>query len=144
MGCLQQQHRALLSSQCQHCALSFACFGRQEADENKPAGFVGDQTGDRDQSGNAARTWQGNGSQVLRAHCGHQPRAGVADAGRAGIADIGHALALAQMVQHGLRGLRLIVLVHGDQLPGSLVDAVRAQQRLGVARVFTRDGVDQA
>ena len=77
------------------------------------------------------------------ARVGHQAGAGVADGGRAGIAHIGHAQALAQPLHHRLRRLRLVVLVQRQQLRRGFVDAIGAQQGLGVARVLTGDQVGQ-
>jgi hypothetical protein len=45
---------------------------------------------------------------------------------------------------HVLRGLGFVVLVHRQQLGAGLVDAVGAQQGLGVARVLAGDGIHHA
>ena len=50
---------------------------------------------------------------------------------------------MAQAVHHVAGGLGLVVLVDGQELCPALVDAVGAQQRLRVARVFTGDGIGQ-
>ena len=48
-----------------------------------------------------------------------------------------------QQFDHGVRSLRLVVLVHRQQLGARFVDAIGAQQGLGVARVFAGHAVGQ-
>ena len=63
--------------------------------------------------------------------------------GRAGIAGVGDALALSQPIDHALRRLHLVVLVHGQPGAGRLVDAIGAQQSLRVTRVLAGDRIGQ-
>ena len=58
-------------------------------------------------------------------------------------ATVCHALALLQAQYHVLGRLRFVVLVHGQQLGGSFVDAIGAQRGLRVARVFAGHGIGQ-
>ena len=117
----------------------------QEACKHKAAmlGAVGHGTRHAQCGGDAARARQRYGAQACGLHGSHQACAGVAHAGGARVAHIGHALALLQPVHHVLRGFGLVVLVHGQQLAGALVDAVGTQHGLRVARVLASHRVGQ-
>ena len=104
-------------------------------------GAVGHGTGRTEGRGDAAGTGQGQGAQACGVHGRHQAGAGVAHAGGACVADIGHALPLLQPQHHVFCGFSLVVLVHGEQLRCPFVDAIGAQQRLGVACVLAGHGV---
>ncbi len=91
----------------------------------------------------AAGTGQWHHWQLSQAHRLHQSGARVADGRGACITHIGHACALLQALNHHLRTLCLVVLVHCQQLCGSFVNAIGPQQRLGVAGVFTGHHIGQ-
>ena len=141
----EQHGAARLGLQAQHGGLALGRLGGQKAAEHKAclAAAAGHGTRHAERSGDAAGTGQRQHAQTGGAHHGGQAGARVAHARGAGVTHIGHALALLQPGQHGLGRLGLVVLVHGQQLCAGLVDAVGAQQALGVARVFAGQGVGQ-
>ena len=146
VGGLQQHHAAGLGGQLlRNHAGAFRILHGQKTGKHKTAmfGAVGHGTGRTEGRGDAAGTGQGQGAQACGVHGRHQAGAGVAHAGGACIAHIGHPLALLQPLYHGLCGLGLVVLVHGQQLGRAFVDAVGAQQGLGMARVLAGHGVGQ-
>ena len=126
VGRLQQHHGAGLVLQALQRRCALGSLGGQKAGEHKTrrCGVV-DPCGAQ-QRGDAAGAGQRDHAQTLVAQLGHQARAGVADAGRPRVADIRDALPLAQSRGHFLGGLHFVVLVHGQQLRGRLVDAVGA------------------
>ena len=140
---LQQHHGAGLVGQRRHRSCPLARFGRQKTDEYKLPGlrpFLANAC--HAQGGrHAAGAGQGHHWQAGCAHGGHQAGAGVADGGCARVTGVGHALALVQPGNHLLGGLGLVVLVHRQQLGAVFVNAVGAQQGLGVAGVFAGNGV---
>ena len=122
-------------------AFSAACG--QEAIEDESASGGIDAARHAQGGGDAADPGDRNHAESCRSHGRHDHASRVTDGGGAGIADHGDPVAGQQASHHRLRAFVLVVLVHGNQARPGPVDAVAAQQGLGLARVLAGHRFDQ-
>ena len=143
--CLQHNDAAGFGAQHLHGGLAFCTAGGKKPSKHKTLVTSALRHGARNaqRGGDAAGTRQRQHTQTRCRHSGGKPCAWIADAGGPCVAHVHHALTCLQTGQDLLRGLGLVVLVHGEPLAGGFVDAVGAQQAMAVARILAGQGVGQ-